>query len=187
MRLGLIASDAVTNLRFALDHLTWQLALTRTKTPFDRTEFPIEKEWGPKNRARFKKALQSVPTPAVDLIQELQPYHRGQAAVEHPLWLLDQLCNIAKHVVVPVQGTMIEFKLPKDDRTRLWMLNNGTTLVFIPKDIKPQVDLAPKPAGGVTFGYIEREIVVNPRQLADIYDFVTKDVIPRFTGFFPKR
>jgi hypothetical protein len=39
--IGVIAGDAVHNLRSALDHLAWQLALLNTAKPHPRTQFPI--------------------------------------------------------------------------------------------------------------------------------------------------
>ena len=185
-RLGVIAGDGVMNLRASLDHLAWQLALTQATSPFPRTEFPIIKDWNTESERRFRTVLQDVPPPAVDLIQAFQPYHSGKAAPEHGLWLLDQLCNIAKHVVIPVHGVFIDMKIPRDERIKPWMFDDGAVVLLIPINLKPQVDLAPKPAGGVTFGYQGR-VTVDPRQLGAIYHFVAEDMLPLFARFFPKR
>jgi hypothetical protein len=40
-KIGIIAGDAAHNLRSALDHLAWQLALLNTATPYRLTQFPI--------------------------------------------------------------------------------------------------------------------------------------------------
>jgi hypothetical protein len=41
LRLGVLMGDIVHNIRCALDHLVWQLALTRTPTPHSKPQFPI--------------------------------------------------------------------------------------------------------------------------------------------------
>src|SRR4051812_15728053 len=41
LRLGVLMGEFIHNLRSALDHLVWQLALTTTDSPSDRLQFSI--------------------------------------------------------------------------------------------------------------------------------------------------
>ncbi len=183
-RIGVIVGDATHNMRAALDHLAWQLALTQTPEPYWRTEFPITDCATGDTRRQFNRVVQSLPTDAVDIIRELQPYNRGEAEEEHPLWLLDKLCNIAKHVMIPVHSTFLEFKIPRVESLRYIFLPGGGAWFAVPVAHKELVDRIPKPRAGVGFGMQERGLNIDPEQVLGIYEFIRDDVLPQFAGFF---
>ena len=182
--IGVIVGDAAYNMRAALDHLAWQLALTETSTPYPLTEFPIKKSTSTKAETDFTRMVQSVPAGAVDIIREVQPHTRGAAAADHPLWLLNELCNIAKHVTIPVHSTFLEFEMPRVEGLRYIFLPGGAALLAVPADHKELVDQIPRPRAGVSFGMIERGVNIGPDQVLGIHEFIRDDVLPRFEDFF---
>jgi hypothetical protein len=58
--LGVIAGDVAHNLRSALDHLAWQLALLNSATPYDRTQFPIALSPGEFNSRTGQKMIRDL-------------------------------------------------------------------------------------------------------------------------------
>jgi hypothetical protein len=108
-RLGVLVGDFVHNLRSALDHVVWQLALTRGDEPSTELQFPIvsDRERWP---GAVRRRLPDVPDEAVRLIETMQPYHHDDP-MTHPLAVLRDLSNEDKHRVileamsVPVEPT----------------------------------------------------------------------------------
>lgn len=103
---GPLIGDAVHNLRSALDHLAWQLALSeaRVTTP-RRIEFPIFLD-DPANdreiRGAFTKKLNCLRPESHAVVDGTQPYKTGDA--HHPLWLLQALWNTDKHRTLHTSG-----------------------------------------------------------------------------------
>ncbi|MBC8280046.1 MAG: hypothetical protein H8E48_04595 [Chloroflexi bacterium] len=186
LKLAVIAGESIYNLRVALDHIAWQLALTNKDRPHDRTAFPVVDENTVDKMRRFDRITRDIPGAAVDVIRTLQPYHRGSDFTESPLWKLDKLCNIGKHRVIPAQGTALEFKIPKNVDTSLISLNalKDEYIVTMPLSVKTQMQRAPLPAADIVFGSRVDGITINAEGLAKLYDFVRDEVYPTFTGFF---
>lgn len=93
---GVMIGDATHCLRSALDHLTHGL-LTRRNND---SQFPIfrkGRDWITKAPAMYW----SVPDEFVAIFNDAQPYHRGDAAAQHPLSLLNALSNLDKHRAIP--------------------------------------------------------------------------------------
>jgi hypothetical protein len=109
-RIGILVGDAVHNLRSALDHLFWQLALVHCdgEMPWDereqtRIQFPIsDTPKKLKNTGRSKYVASEHWT----IIEGHQPYSDGfdeAHAFAHPLARLRQFSNTDKHrVITPV-------------------------------------------------------------------------------------
>ncbi len=99
IRLGLHVGDFLANLRASLDHLIWQLALIDGRRPPDRElSFPIMQKWPEGRRDVIRLPISGrVPGEALAFIASKQPYHKGDRFREDPLWVLDELNNIAKH------------------------------------------------------------------------------------------
>lgn len=182
-RFGLIAGDAIHNLRSALDHLVWQLALTKPERPFDRTEFPIVAKDTPENRAYFKRVTQSVPDEALPIIKELQPYQRGARYKDDPLWQLDKLWNIDKHRVIPVHGIRMNIKAPRGATPELLTFDDYAEM-RMPIAFKPQMQLAPAPSAAIIFGSDIDGLTIPAERLGQIYNYVANTVLPRFASFF---
>ena len=109
-RVGLLVGDIVHNMRSALDHLVFELALLHTGGKVarpDRTQFTIRD-----CNDRFERAaaqdLAEVAPQHRDLIEKFQPYHTMDADVAvglyfHPLAMLRDLSNSDKHrILTPV-------------------------------------------------------------------------------------
>jgi hypothetical protein len=96
---GVIVGDAVHSMRSALDQLAYGLATD----PSSRTQFPIS--WTRRHWVKDAPSMyRSVPDEYVDVIHELQPYHLGDAAHEHPLAVLTTLWNLDKHRTIPAMA-----------------------------------------------------------------------------------
>lgn len=106
-RWSLIAADCVHNLRAALDNLMWQLGLQRQKPSRLRNlSFPICTSFDAFEQ--IKGSLERLlPDGAVDVLDQLQPYHRGDSAYWHPLAYLNRLWSSDKHRV-----PLLVFTLP---------------------------------------------------------------------------
>lgn len=118
---GLLLGDIVHNLRSALDHLVWQLALlSGVKKPGTHLQFPIEstgagywsqrKDGKPSTREhRLKGVAERYRTP----IDQAQPYLAGQDATAHPLSVLAHLSNIDKHRFIHPAFSVVDDKSPQ--------------------------------------------------------------------------
>jgi hypothetical protein len=184
LKLGIIADDVVYNLRSALDHITWQLALTTTDTPHERTAFPIIDRDTTKKMSRFDDITRDVPVNAINEIKELQPYHRGAAYKDELLWKLDKLCNIGKHRIIPAHGTAIDFKIPKGIEIIYMGSLDNKHKVILPITAKAQMQFNPPPTGEILFGSEIDGLVVGIGEFNKIYEFVRDKVFPRFSRFF---
>lgn len=184
-RLAVIAGDAVYNLRSSLDHIAWQLALLTKDRPYGRTEFPIVGEDTPENIRGFKRVTRDIPSNAIDEIKALQPYLRGPAYKDDLLWKLDKLCNIDKHRVIPAQGTALDnIKIPIGIKPTFSTLDDAA-IVTMPIAVKAQMAFAPPPTADILFGSEIDGIVINARQLGELYEHVRDSVLPRFARFLP--
>lgn len=87
-----IASDAVNNLRSALDHAVYGITLA---SGVSRTYFPFAD-----NAANFQNAVKGrckeLPKEIVDLLCAFQPYKEGNTL----LWALNELSNTNKHAII---------------------------------------------------------------------------------------
>lgn len=93
---GLSIGDAVHCLRSSLDQLVAGLCTETSR----RTGFPIcktKREWVVDAPAQ----IWSLPEPFLALIDNAQPYHRGDQAHMHPLAVLNELWNLDKHRAIP--------------------------------------------------------------------------------------
>ncbi len=128
--LSLLVGDALQCLRSSLDHLAFELAAAFT-VPLPNSvekdsEFPIFGDEHGTGESRFhqlrsKGPLKGQPTPtsglnktrgmdtsAQAIIERLQPYHRGHAYADHPLWLLTTLNNVDKHRAIHLVGAVLD-------------------------------------------------------------------------------
>jgi hypothetical protein len=186
----LIAGDAVYNMRASLDQLVWSLA-NLSGIP-KRTAFPIVD--GPvltRDKLRSsKRSLLGVPKEAVCEIEFLQPYHRGASYKTHPLWRLDEMCNLDKHRRIPANGSATVLRFPNVTReefaTRVVAVDTTDDgfIVSTSLALKHKLDDYYPDAFAVMFGGDESGISEQIRGLAQICKFISESVFPRFTRFF---
>src|SRR5258708_6632419 len=103
VRYGLMAGDAIHNLRDALDHLAYSLA---GKEAGGRTQFPI---FGVLTDYADKglSMIEGFSPTAKTAVERLQPYHAGQNFRSDRMWLLNRMTNDDRHHVAHVA----EFRL----------------------------------------------------------------------------
>ena len=102
IRLGVIFGDMLNNLRGALDHLIWQLALANNGTPSRGNAFPVVNDPSVWPSAR-SDSLKGVSDTCAEDVRAVQPFHEGRQAPFHWLALLNEVNNINKHrVIAPV-------------------------------------------------------------------------------------
>lgn len=97
--MAVIAGDALHNIRSALDHLVWQLALLHTEAPSQSTEFPIFMEKGRFESRKPGGGLYKIRALGSDeqaVVEGLQPY-RASDPPRSILWALHELSRIDKH------------------------------------------------------------------------------------------
>jgi len=93
-RLSAIIGDCVGNLRSSLDHIIWQLASKHSSEPLipkkDKPQFPISDKspLDTRNLAKY-----GIPVVALNLIESVQPYHKGH----EPTAVIRDLSNEDKH------------------------------------------------------------------------------------------
>src|SRR5688572_6904347 len=101
-RLGMVVTDAVHNLRAALDMIAWKLALKGPNPPPDEdtsVAFPIcttPEAW---ESRRTQGMIERIPEDAIKAIKAFQPYSTPDGLVR--LRFLQSLDNWSKHKTVP--------------------------------------------------------------------------------------
>lgn len=116
IEIGVAIGQIAHNLRSALDNLTWQLARLETRTPYDRTQFPIFR-WRvttrkdrhgnplPQFEREGRRYLKSLRLEHRAVIERMQPYVGGRGFRRHPLFRLHEINNTDKHRLFQVVGT----------------------------------------------------------------------------------
>jgi hypothetical protein len=190
--IALLAGEFAYALRSGLDQLAWQLAFLKTspKRPRTHTCFPIWSAPAPKKSFASTDAVRDILPAAIPVIEGLQPYNRGTDFKLHPLYLLNELCILDKHAVVPVKASDAKISFNGAGFLKRRELYYGFELIFDLSDkykvkfdpIRPEIIFG-EPID--MFGNVGLEMRIA--DLGRIYDFVRNEVIPRFSCFFPKR
>jgi len=179
--------DVIYNLRSGLDQLAWQLALMGTVTPGRETAFPIAWEDTPKTQEWIRKLTWQMPCDAIAIIQDLQPYKRGNAYRQDRLWQLNELSNIDKHrlpagrctdsniYVAPLGFIKSDF----DNGVEFsWPLTEKSSVVFEPRT--PTLIF-----GDPIYNSTNRmPLEVTREDVVAIYNDIRERIEPRFTRFF---
>jgi len=178
---GLIVGEITYNLRSALDHLAWQLALLGTNNPSRRTEFPIFNS-DIDFRGGARRKMINIPVNIHPVIESLQPYNKGNWPPVECLWWLHEINRVDKHrEIVPcftqsiakfsnMSGVYRPSKRLSDGEVITFTLLKGTT--------KAQV------GAEIAFDIPTFEYPFPASRLAGIHKFVSEEVIPRFEVFF---
>lgn len=185
----LIAGDLFYCLRASLDQLVWCLAKINATPGYPTgTAFPILEQ---RDIHLLQRRTSGVPAEAAKIIESLQPYNaaNAEAVRGHLLWRLNKLCNIDKHMRIPVHGTtgIVQWDtfvpVGAKDLTVTEFDNNA--VMKIPLSRKGEMAFNPSiPEFKVLFGDLYWEIECDFAGIEAIYEFVANSVIPRFTRFF---
>jgi hypothetical protein len=108
-RWGLLISEIAHHLNSTLDHLVWLVAAAHTgKRPPRDTGFPVAKSVEDFRRMWTRSSgyyrIRALPHHAQAIIEDEQPYRRGNAFEGHPLWVLRRLANADKHETLVTLG-----------------------------------------------------------------------------------
>jgi hypothetical protein len=188
--LALIVGDLFYNMRASLDQLVWSLA--RLRGIPDGTQFPVLEVLNTDTFKRFSRQTTGVPEDAICEIKFLQPYNRGTAYKTHPLWRLNEMCNLDKHRRIPVDRqeviTYFPGLTPADFATGLVSATTPTDdsyIMSVPLAMKDKLNFDPTLTITIKFGGDISGISESAHGIAEIYAFIAKEVFPRFTRFFP--
>jgi len=189
----MLIGDFISNLRAALDHTAWQVAHLNPKKIFSakerkRIQFPIYSG----DAAQFADLCSLFPSTIANIFDELQANRGGNAYRDGPLWQLNKLWNMDKHRGIPLSYNYVVLDFPMFPGWRkcafVGSLDHGLE-VRLPLDVacawNSTVYLKPKVAVDVLVGEESRTFNLPRRRLREIHNFVARDVVPRFLGFFP--
>lgn len=137
--LSLILGDVLSNLRAALDHMTWAIACQST-APAELWEDNRARQIGfpvARTKEQFPKlnVLKFLDQRSIDLLEQFQPYHRTD--VGRAIERLDTFNNIDKHRLIHAAGGLIDFSDihvragyaildPEGNETESWRLGAPT-------------------------------------------------------------
>lgn len=184
--ISLALSDAVYATRSGLDQLAWQLALIKNPNPSREVCFPIFGELKSGTPKKFKDITGEMPPDAAKIIEELQPYHRGAAYRDDPLWQLGELCNMDKHKI-PI-GRAIAAQLYIEPKG--WTRTDLDHAVEISWPIALKESVVFRPAlpelvfGSSLSSTSNQSMELGRDAIARIYAYVRETVAPKFTVFF---
>lgn len=163
--------------------------MLKVRKPSRNTVFPIHNSTDRRSQERFMRAVWDIPCEAIEVIKSLQPYLRGKAYKDDPLWQLNKLCNLDKHVTMAINSTALDIETsgPPDIPLFHNEIDDGVELI-IPLAFKDQVQFKPRlpelifgePRDG-RHGPFE----IRERDIAAIHEFIRNTVIPSFARFFP--
>jgi hypothetical protein len=186
-RTAILAGDCVHNLRCALDHAVFSLAIYATgNIPGRRLQWPVLET---PNDKTLKQQTAGLPAEAVAIIESLQPYHAGPADAfkRSPIWQLHKLDIIDKHrrVAIGLHGLTCHF--PDAVNPRSWEIQrrelpDGFEVSLPP--VAANLQMIPDLSPGVLFGDEAEGAILDLDQLRGLCNFVRDDVLPRFAGFF---
>ena len=186
LKAGMMAGDFVSTLRASLDHAAWALAKVGKRHPSSETCFPVCPRDSASAQAKIAAATVGMPSGAVSVVKEVQPYHSGNAYKSHHLWKLNYLWNLDKHRNISLHSvdSGVLFEVMKGVPVEERKFDDGA-IVTIPLSSKDKVRLNPRPDTTILFGDEERGVKVTMQELRDMYDFVSIEVMPRLISFLP--
>jgi hypothetical protein len=129
--------------------------------------------------------LRGVPPDAIDIIKELQPHHRGASFKSHPLWRLDEICNLDKHRRIAMERSSYQMFFPQKPpiEPTCTSTDNGMTM-SLPMAFKSYLEVYECSPITIKFGGDTSGIAEDFAGLIEIYNFVRDNVLPRFESFF---
>jgi hypothetical protein len=186
-RWGVLLGDAMFNLRCALDHIVYALAINQSgQDPPPNAGllmFPIASGEGFFTSKRTQSRIAGLNEPTRTAIERAQPYNRRKTGQWFmPLWWLSQLNDIDKHRLVhltPIAAKQDDIVIPREPGTfrALWNegpLVNGTPffrLLLNPPDPNVQVDI--KATAAIALQFKE----MKPFGLHPIAEAIRKEVV----------
>lgn len=187
----LICGDVLQCLRTALDQAVWSLIYHRTGEDRGDSEFPIFVEQpNSEGRRKFQRKIDGLSSPAIAYIESIQPYNRpaGDNLATNALWCLHELNRIDKHRRISVRP-QFEFA------GRMWfgaghpradfaaMTSERTDYGYEILCAGSYKYLQPHLTSLVVFGEEKAGMFLTIRDIWNIYNFVTDEVLVSLAGF----
>lgn len=201
-----IIGDCLQNMRSALDHLVWQLALSHTGSSLPaniagNSGFPIFRDRSD-FASKSPRMIRGISPHAQTIIEQLQPYHDASPQWDN-LWILTYLARVDRHRVLHPVGavsTMTSWTVYPADAAGLPELEFGpfedgaVVARFIVREPSPEMNVNLQPTFAIAFGkgtwdesiYGKDAAVLSPASdiLRDILNHIHNRVLPLFTPFF---
>lgn len=185
---ALRAGDFIYNLRAALDHLAWQLALLGGGWPSMEVCFPICEKDNARARGFIKRSTVGIPDPAVTVIESFQPYHAGSDFRSTHLWRLHKLWNIDKHRHLTPHAIVPEWQFKTNGVSAIEhrQIDGGVEYSVSLAD-KEKIEFNPTCKVDFTISDSAEAIDIRIADLFKMYEFVASKLLPAFACFFPRR
>ncbi len=201
IELGLVAGEAVHQLRSSLDHLAWQLVEANGHLAGSGTYFPIcqTAPTSAQDKKSFERKVKGMSASVIGLIETLQPYQAGDTN----LWTLHKLDNFDKHCLLlmaacDVEGAGIQWtKGPRTPQSAVMflgmpgkrtasgkyrILQDGTEIGGITGSFAPDVNQEFQVSFEIAFGKPEivegQPVLPFLHQLADLVDGIVGKFVP---------
>lgn len=184
--LVMLLGEFLYSLRCGLDQMAWQFSLADARKRWARSIcFPIYDDLATGDaRRNYAKVIKCFPDPIAREIDALQPFKTPGSAQEHPLWQLNQLCNLDKHCIGPFHSRTMSVIVPHNPAVLVQQFESEQAIeVSVPLKDKHQLDLEPETTCKIEFGDWEANWSVSRQRLTDIHNFITSKVIPKFIEF----
>jgi|SRR5580693_5135859 hypothetical protein len=99
-RFSVLSGEIVHHLRSCLDHLVWYFSSPQSRIDNENSiEFPVYREPLTKDqRSRYNRKIEGIANSnVIALIDGLQPYHRGNDAINDPICIIHDMDRFDKH------------------------------------------------------------------------------------------
>ncbi len=183
--LGMELGEFLYCLRSGLDQMAWQMATSdaRTNSPKD-IYFPIFENLVGDRKKSYTNALRLFPQGVATEIDALQPHKGPNPAQGHPLWQLNKLCNLDKHITIPIHSTAVNIFYPAVPGVRVDHFDYEDAFeISVPEEYESELDLKPTAPDAIEIGEWNSDWRLPVNRLSDIYNFITNEIIDRFKPF----
>ena len=183
--LGMELGEFLYCLRSGLDQMAWQMATpeARTNSPRD-IHFPICEDFTGDRKKTHTRILNLFHADVAKEIDALQPYKGPTPAQDHSLGQLNRLCNLDKHMIIPIHSRGFNIFYPNVPGVRVDHFDHEDAFeVSVPEEYESQLDLRPTSPDEIEIGEWNSDWSLPLQRLGDIHSFITCTVIPRFERF----
>lgn len=203
--ISLTVGGVVHNLMSALDHLVGQLVLENGRKLTGDEAFPIyaREMTTIQFRRHTKSRIGNCSDAARDLIEQLQPYQKGDDANKDPLWIIKELDRLDKHQRINIVGGSYRMAIkpgttgfslagidlgPIESGEVRGVFGDVVEVGTLDKHGHPEGGLEPYAEFNLAFGDTEGPC---PNENVDIVqsalEYMRTDVLPKFSTVFAGR
>jgi hypothetical protein len=171
-------------LRSGLDQMAWQLANPTARTNSARDiQFPIFDDLTGDRLKTYTRILSLFPAEVATEIDALQPHKGPSPPQDHPLSQLHKLCNLDKHISIPIHGRISTIYFPHVPGVRVEHFDReGAFEVSVPEEFESELNFEPALPRSIQIGEWNSDWNIPISRLNEIYEFIDT-VVPKFTPF----